>query len=539
MKQCKNCGGQLVFDIVKQSMRCRSCQSVFPAGQDDSEQKTAKENQYLETTSYECPQCGGLITTLSEEIAQGFCPYCGNSVTFQGKMDKMKKPGFILPFSYTKKSCKEAYRNHMARQFFAPKDLKDESRIDSFRGIYMPYWDFTVHQKGQINREYTDSYRRGDYIYTSHKRMSWDLDDYRTHILHDASSTFDDKIGYYVTPFEMQQVKDFHPDYMEGFYADTADVSSADCETVAFSIADQQTENVISSASAGDVLVNDNLTDRVNGRDREWNNATDHVNLLMLPLWFMSYKNGRRVSYAVVNGQTGKMYVDLPVEPWKYLLCVAAMTAVLTVFLGLLITPIPSAALTVTTIIQMIAMFGMNGAINRILQKDGFAEDDSGFSVTVTPFKVKKKLNIDISSAFWWVVLGFFLLPAVVGGASYLFTELTAFAANGSLALISLLIALIPGILIIRKSRDLKKGNGGHAVFPGYLLPLVSMVFSVVTLLIHPVDDIWYYLPMIISIVMLLLSAVSMIQLSNMRSSHMITHFASHTGGFDAAYDEE
>ena len=57
--------------------------------------------------------------------------------------------------------------------------------------------------------------------------------------------------------------------------------------------------------------------------------------------------------------------------------------------------------------------------------------------------------------------------------------------------------------------------------------------------LIHPVDDIWYYLPMIVSIVMLLLSAVSMIQLSNMRSSHMITHFASHTGGFDAAYDEE
>lgn len=535
MKQCNNCGGQLVFDIVKQSMRCRSCQSVFPAGQKEAGQSTAKENDYLDTKSYECPQCGGLITTLSEEIAQGFCPYCGNSVVFQGKMEKMKKPGYIIPFSYTKKSCKEAYKNRMAKQFFAPKDLKDENRIDSFRGIYMPYWDFTVHQKGAINREYTSSRRSGDYIYTTHKHMTWDLDDYRTHILHDASSTFDDRIGYFVTPFEMQQARDFHSDYMEGFYADTADVPSADCEEVVYSIADQQTENIVDSASAGDTLVKRSGNNQI----AEWTNKTDHVNLMMLPLWFMSYKNGRRVSYAVVNGQTGKMYVDTPVEPWKYLLCVAAMTAVLTVFLGLIVTPVPSAALTITTIIQMVAMFGMHGAIKRIIQKDGLDGDQSETVSKVSTFNKNLKTSTGLSSVFWWVILGFFFLPTILGGASLFLPSLNSMAGSGLLALICLLIALIPGILIIRKSGKLKKGNDGHTVFPGYLMPLFSMALSVVTLIIHPVDDIWYYLPMIVSIVMLLLSAVSMLQLSNMRSSHMITHFASHTGGFDAAYDEE
>ena len=39
----------------------------------------------------------------------------------------------------------------------------------------------------------------------------------------------------------------------------------------------------------------------------------------MFPVWFMSYRNGDRVAYATVNGQTGKAVADLPVDIRKFI----------------------------------------------------------------------------------------------------------------------------------------------------------------------------------------------------------------------------
>ncbi len=40
----------------------------------------------------------------------------------------------------------------------------------------------------------------------------------------------------------------------------------------------------------------------------------------MLPVWFLSYRNKDRVAYATVNGQTGKVAADIPVDRRKFLL---------------------------------------------------------------------------------------------------------------------------------------------------------------------------------------------------------------------------
>lgn len=38
----------------------------------------------------------------------------------------------------------------------------------------------------------------------------------------------------------------------------------------------------------------------------------------MLPVWFLSYRNKDRVAYATVNGQTGKVAADIPVDSRKF-----------------------------------------------------------------------------------------------------------------------------------------------------------------------------------------------------------------------------
>ena len=45
---------------------------------------------------------------------------------------------------------------------------------------------------------------------------------------------------------------------------------------------------------------------------------TVSVDRAMFPIWFLSYKKGDRIAYAVVNGETGKIYCDIPIEERKF-----------------------------------------------------------------------------------------------------------------------------------------------------------------------------------------------------------------------------
>ena len=40
----------------------------------------------------------------------------------------------------------------------------------------------------------------------------------------------------------------------------------------------------------------------------------------LFPVWLLSYKNGKRIAYAAVNGSTGKVAADIPLDIGKFLL---------------------------------------------------------------------------------------------------------------------------------------------------------------------------------------------------------------------------
>ena len=76
----------------------------------------------------------------------------------------------------------------------------------------------------------------------------------------------------------------------------------------------------------------------------------------MFPVWFLSYRNAGRVAYATVNGQTGKVVTDLPVDVRKYLTGSLLLALPIFILLNLLFTFMPSTLLIITTIIAAISM---------------------------------------------------------------------------------------------------------------------------------------------------------------------------------------
>ena len=348
MYECPNCGGNLRYDIPSKMMACASCDSKFDP-YEVSERNGAQETEdEYEVTVFKCPQCGGEIYS-TDNTAAGFCTFCGSAAILESRLRKEHRPKYIIPFRQTKEQCKKSYMKLMGKAVFAPKELKSEKHINEFRGIYMPYWIYNVHEGGgDIRLTGTTEKRRGDYIIKSHYNLNLDLDADYQGIAYDASSSFSDTISENLAPFDTKNMKKFTPAFLSGFYADSADIDTSLYVDDAEQFALDKTQDFISS------YPNLRKYDIVEtGKTLQWklNSTVGDAEGAMFPVWFMAYKNKDRVTYATVNGQTGKVVADLPVDVPKYLGASVVLTIPLFFLLNAFLTLIPSTLLGIVCLV--------------------------------------------------------------------------------------------------------------------------------------------------------------------------------------------
>lgn len=376
MYACPNCGGNLKFDIPSQQLGCEYCQTkVDVYSFEDKNPATEKQTEF-EATVFSCPQCGGEILSTDTSAAE-FCTFCGASTILHSRLTNEKRPNYIIPFQKTKDDCKAAYHAMMKKAFFAPDALKDPKYIDGFRGIYMPYWAFYITQDGSFSLKGTKSKRRGDYILTDHYLLTGEMDAYYKGLSYDASSSFDDHISEKIAPYDVKGMKEFTPAFLSGFYADTADVDPKNYENDAKNIAISTSTNAIYREFNGVRLDSILSPDSLNTQVKEVDSA-------MFPVWFMSYRNAGRVAYATINGQTGKVVADLPIDVQKYVKGSLLLALPIFVLLNLLFTITPFTLLIITAMLAIISLFVYTYEIAEIKKKESIKTKKSALISTIS-----------------------------------------------------------------------------------------------------------------------------------------------------------
>ena len=372
MLSCPNCGGNLKFDIPSQQLSCDHCRTLFNPYDFDSKTEDAGETTsfdgQFEVTVFTCPQCGGEILS-TDNAASGFCSFCGASTILYSRISQEQRPDYIIPFKLTKEQCKQKYAERMKHAPFAPKALKDPAAIDSFRGIYMPYWAFYISQRGPVSLNGKKSHRSGDYIITDHYALSGKLDAYYKGISYDASSSFSDNISEAIAPYDLKGMKAFTPGYLSGFYADTADVDATIYEPDAQSAAVSETNEQLQHMSVFAPYTMDTLT------PAQLNTKTEAVDRAMLPVWFMSYRKNNRVAYATVNGQTGKVVADIPIDPLRYVIGSLLLAIPLFALLAFFSVLLPQTLVGISLVLSFLAAGIHITECLKIQKKDSGAED--------------------------------------------------------------------------------------------------------------------------------------------------------------------
>ena len=566
MIQCPNCGGILKFDIASQQMKCDSCSSLFNPYA--FEMSGAEESTEYDVTVFRCPQCGGEISS-TDETAAGFCSYCGSSNVLESRLSKEKKPELIIPFKKTKKDCEASFEKFIKKAIFAPKSYREAGKADSFRGIYMPYWLYDMSQKCDINVPTSTSHRSGDYIITDHYLMRGTLDNYYNGVSYDASSTFSDDISTIIAPYNVKDITKFSPSFLSGYYADLADVGVDVYKETAVELAQESTYNYLKNSSPMAHTSFDKPKEELKKTFKTNINVTRSA---MFPVWFMAYRNRNRVAYATVNGQSGKVYADIPMSVPKFLMCALAIAAALFAVFQMFFTIVPKVLIFIVAILGLISVLSYGSGIKKLAIKENH-DDDLGMQDRERRVKEKNqaRLQAQKGAAFGdleegayvltkndikrakreherrkeaskkstgsLVTIIFAIMVIIVIGVIFsdaieaVFDSGDMGLIGGVAALIFLIISIFSMIKAGRNISDIKGISGP----PASIWSVIALGIIMIVCFWSPIDDNIYYIASIISMVGIILNIIGIIRGHNLLAMRPLPQFEMYQGGDDRA----
>lgn len=340
--KCPCCGGAIAFDSTVQKMKCPFCDTEFEMEtlkSYDSELKNEqkddmrwemnageawRDDETDSLRSYACKSCGGEIVC-DENTAATSCPFCGNPVVMTGRLSGALKPDYVIPFKLNKREAKDALGKYYEGKRLLPKMFKSQNHIDEVKGVYVPFWLFDasadVHMRYKATKVRTWSDDRYDYTETSFFAVSrsGSIDFEKVPV--DGSTTMPDDLMESLEPYDFSEAVDFQTAYLAGFLADKYDVDAEQSAPRANERIKKSSEEAFDATVTGyETVMKESESIRLrNGK----------VKYALFPVWLLNTTwNGKNYLFAM-NGQTGKMVGDLPLDKAAYTKWLFGLTGVI------------------------------------------------------------------------------------------------------------------------------------------------------------------------------------------------------------------
>ena len=522
MYKCKSCGGDLVLNIASQELKCPFCDSIYPVSEFEDAKEIKQQDTY-ETTIYTCSQCGAEIMT-TDSTAVTFCSYCGTEANLEGRLSQEKRPKFIIPFKQTKEQCKSIYSAHVKSQPYAPKEFLSSDFLENFRGIYIPYWELDVGFSRNPELKVIETYTSGSYDYTDEYKVHPNIVNTVIPVPQDASASFDDEISSQIAPFKKEDMEDFNPAYLAGFFADTADVDAEIYSEQAMAMAQNHViRNVEAEFRSGAKV---DIPADLNKRNELFGSSIKGSHLNLFPVWFLTWRKKDRLAYGVINGETGKIAAEIPIDTGKFLITsgiLAVILFVISCIASVLI--LPATVLMISCLAALVVHYFYRAELVSIADRENHANDLgalSGEALKEARQRISRK-GVKKDKKIGGMVI-MMVITAVV------FSVISGSAAASRSTMICLASSVV-GIVFFVTSLKYYQGLKETGMKIIALLPLIAEVISFFIALSTPVHDWVYYAGSIIALGISTVVSLSMIKQYNILTTRSIPAFHNREGG--------
>lgn len=262
--------------------------------------------------AFNCPACGAQLL-VDQVTAVTSCPYCGNNAVVPGQLSDVLKPDYVIPFKLDRDAAVAALKEYYGGKPLLPDSFTANNHIEEVQGVYVPFWLYsgTVEARasfdGTNTRTWTDT--KNQYTDTDH------FDVYREGTVQfhgvpvDGSTRMPDAHMDAIEPYDYNEMVPFSVGYLPGYVTDRYDLDVEQCDARARRRAENTAIGEIETTVTG--YMSTSLESH--SADAHW---TD-IAYALLPVWMLHTKwNGDDYLFAM-NGQTGKLIGDLPVDKGK------------------------------------------------------------------------------------------------------------------------------------------------------------------------------------------------------------------------------
>ena len=262
--------------------------------------------------SFNCSSCGAQLL-VDQVTAVTSCPYCGNNAVVPGQLSDMLKPDYVIPFKLDRDAAIAALTNYYKGKKFLPNDFTADNHIEEIQGVYVPFWLYSGTGQAEARFDATRSRTWSDseniYTETDHYRIVREGTMSFTRVPVDGSTKMPDAHMDAIEPFDYGEMVPFSVGYLPGYLTDRYDQGVKTCETRA----NNRVENTCVDTLEGTV----SGYETVNLKGSSARLALNDVAYALLPVWMLHTKyNGEDFLFAM-NGQTGRLVGDLPIDNGK------------------------------------------------------------------------------------------------------------------------------------------------------------------------------------------------------------------------------
>jgi Zn finger protein HypA/HybF involved in hydrogenase expression len=294
----------------------------------------ANGTRSVPATYFRCQQCGAEVATDPNQRSY-VCPFCDSTYVLEFSPDQTGRqpPEFVIGFALTPDQAQAAFYAWLRkRNWFRPGDLAAASVADKLKGIYLPFWSFTMLAQSQWQAQigeywyrtetYTTTDSKGNT--TTHTRQVqetewWPLAGrhhrYYSGYLVSGSKGLAQDQSLRIQPFNLPALKRYEPYFLAGWLAEEYSVGRDDALAICRAEFQRQENQNVGSFLPGDT-------------HRSLSVATEfsHVSsdLCLLPVYILSYRYRDKVYRFLLNGQTGKMAGDKPLSGTRIAMAIAA-----------------------------------------------------------------------------------------------------------------------------------------------------------------------------------------------------------------------
>ena len=305
--KCPGCGATIgvKFDPATGTLECPFCglSSKLPTPQNGAVTEELDFNSALQRASVNwgkikklvvCSNCGGQTLYDAEQIT-GACPFCGStSVAPAAENAQIMAPNAVIPFTITKDMTQVIFLDYVKKSIFVPKKVYN-CKLENLTGVYLPFWTFDAYTASC----YSGSFRKDPNSELEMITSNWyeNVDD----IVVFASNRYRNPYIQKLKDYDITKAVPYSPEYLAGIPAERY--------TIGLNEGWEYSKQQITRKLMKDV----NRTDR---RVKVYDINTYYYNVkfrcLLAPMYFATYRYGKKTYPVAINGQNGKTLFTVP-----------------------------------------------------------------------------------------------------------------------------------------------------------------------------------------------------------------------------------